>query len=741
MEQMRRSLEELFSDFSPPPPESGEAPPPQKRAAPPPEMPPARPATEEATAPHLEWRKVGPLESVPLIASRRNIRTQLLGNALITLVLILWIALLVGSAIAHLNDAMAALERDTRLVNAALATSKATSELFSAIAYGTISRDVESFAQKVSAAQERIREAQNHLMETAALIPVRDPLWAELLRLRASVADMDSQATLLVNQARRGLWNAVEAANTKIIPYYSNEITEATDEIERLTRQRYEAALVNADMARQMIWNVSIAWGLILILFLVGINLVTQRSIAEPLDQLAKATARLAAGHLEERVPIERADEFGRLAIAFNQMADRLQASYAELEERVAERTRALQEANYALQRRAIQLEASAEVSQAIISTFNVDELLRKAVNLIRDRFGFYHAGIFLIDETGEWAVLREATGEAGAIMKAQGHRLRVEETSMVGWTALHRRPRIALDVGKDAVRFANPLLPHTRSEMTLPLMVGDRLLGVLNVQSTEEAAFDEDDIRSLRSMANQLAIAIENAYRISDEAMLLEATSPIFRASRLLTTAATLDQVGQAIVTTIAETGAEGCFLALFEPPGGQPEAIRFVTTWRQDGQPPIRPGARFPVTAAHMRLETMQQLWSLSDLDQPSLLNEEETNFFRSAGMRAVANIPLRIGERPLGFIVAYRLSPGPFPTAALRLYEALTDMASVAVERVRLLEILQQRAHQEEVLRVITDQITTTFNVPQMLQTTLSQLSKALDATGGYVELGVR
>jgi len=660
---------------------------------------------------------------------------------LITLALILWIGLLVGSAVVHLNNAMLALERDTRLVNAALAASKAISELFSAIGYGTISRDADVFAQKVSPAREEMRETQNRLIEAAALVPVKDPLWSELSRLRASAADVDSYAIFLTDQAQKGLWDAVEAMQVSIIPYYSAEITEAINQIEQLTRQRQEAALAEADTARKMMRDVSISWGIVLVLVLLGINLVTQQSIAEPLEQLEKATSRLAAGRLEERVPVTRTDEFGRLALAFNQMADRLQALYNELEDRVAERTRALQEANYALQRRAIQLEASAEVSRAIISVFNVDELLRKAVHLIRDRFGFYHAGIFLIDETGQWAVLREATGEAGEKMKAMGHRLQVGETSMVGWTALHRRPRIALDVGKDAVRFANPLLPYTRSEMTLPLMVGERLLGVLNVQSTEEAAFDEDDIRTLQSMVDQLAIAIENARRISDEATLLEATSPVFRASRSLTTAATLDEVGQAIVTAIAETGAEGCFLALFEPSGDPPEFIRFITTWRQDGQSPIQPGTRFPITAAHMRFETMQQLWSLSDLDQPSFLNEEEANFFRRAGMHAVANIPLRIGEQPLGFIVAYRLNPGPFSAAALRLSEALTDMASVAVERVRLMEILQQRAQQEEVLRVTTDQITATFDLQQMLQTTIRQLSKALNATGGYVELGAQ
>ncbi len=739
MEQMRRSLEELFSDFSPPPPEGQEMPRPREEAVSTEEI--ARPARAETPSPAPSAKITAP-ESGPLIGAHvRNIRTQLLGNALITLVLVLWIGLLIGSSVARINDAMANLERATSLVNAALSVSRTTADLFVAIGHSAASRDRERFVQKVAEAQQQMREAQSHLLAIAEVVPRDDPLRPELARLRASAADLDSYATFLISQAQRGLWNAIDAMHVSIIPYYSAEIREANDQIERLTRQRHEVALAEADAARRMMRDVSIAWGAVLVLALVGLQLATLRSIAQPVEQLQQAASRLAAGHLDERVPVERDDEFGRLSFAFNQMADQLQALYNELEERVAERTRALQEANYALQRRAIQLEASAEVSRAIISVFNVDELLRRAVNLIRDRFGFYHAGIFLIDETGQWAVLREATGEAGEKMKAMGHRLPVEETSMVGWTALHRRPRIALDVGKDAVRFANPLLPYTRSEMTLPLMVGERLLGVLNVQSTEEAAFDEDDIRTLQSMADQLAIAIENARRISDEAMLLEAASPIFRASRLLTTAANLDEVGQAIVKTIAETGAEGCFLALFEPPEGQPEAIRFVTTWRQDGQSPILPGARFPIAAAHMRLETMQQLWSVSDLDQPSLLTEEEVKFFRRTGMRAVANIPLRIGEQPLGFIVAYRRSAGPFPVAALRLYEALTDMASVAVERVRLTATLQQRAQQEEALRVIADQMTATFDFSQMLQTTLDQLSKALNATGGYVELGVR
>nr|HID12665.1 HAMP domain-containing protein [Anaerolineae bacterium] len=308
-----------------------------------------------------------------------------------------------------------------------------------------------------------------------------------------------------------------------------------------LTAEQQAAASAEVEAARDAVEVVPMVWGLLIAIAVVGTVFDAVRSIARPVEQLTEAVVHLAAGRLKERIRFERADEFGRLGAAFNEMADRLQASYAELEQRVAQRTRELQKANWQLQRRAIQLRASAKIGRAATTILDIDELLRATVNLIRDEFGFYHAGVFLLDEAGEWAELRAASGEAGQKLLAQGHRLAVGETSMVGWTAAHRQPRIALDVGKDAVHFDNPLLPHTRSEMTLPLLVGERLLGVLDVQSTEEAAFDEDDVRALQNMADQIAVAIDNARKFSDEALLLEATSPIYRTSRSLAQATTI--------------------------------------------------------------------------------------------------------------------------------------------------------------------------------------------------------
>jgi DNA-binding LacI/PurR family transcriptional regulator/GAF domain-containing protein len=421
------------------------------------------------------------------------------------------------------------------------------------------------------------------------------------------------------------------------------------------------------------------------------------------------------------------------------QISSALQA--IKLVQQVEERSRALQEANYALQRRAIQIEASAEVGRAITSIFDIDDLFQQTATLIGDRFGFYHVGIFLLDATGEWAILREATGEAGAQMKAEGHRLAVGDTSMVGWTAAHRQPRIALDVGEDAVRFAHPLLPHTRSEMTLPLAVGDQLLGVLNVQSTEEAAFDQDDVRALQSMADQVAIAIQNVQRFSDETALLESTSPVYRTSRLLTTATTRTEVADAIIASVGETGADGCLVVEFEfSPAGEPEALLYLGVWRRDREPQFQAGLRLPVAESPFPLEMVSTLWTVPDVDLDDRLPRSARVVFQATGARALVNIPLHSGERVIGQVVVIRATPGPFTEAALRLYEVLSDQAAVALERAELLEEAQRRATREQQARQMVDRIRQAVDLEQALGIAAEELSQAMQVPHVSIDLGV-
>lgn len=173
--------------------------------------------------------------------------------------------------------------------------------------------------------------------------------------------------------------------------------------------------------------------------------------------------------------------------------------------------------------RRNIQLQTAAEVSRAASSILDLNTLLPAVVDLICSHFDYYYVGIFLVDESKEWAVLSAATGEAGQRMISAGHRLRIEDSSMIGWSIKNRQARIALDVGEDAVRFKNPHLPLTRSEIALPLITHGNVIGAMTIQSARAAAFSRADITALQTMADQMANAIENARLFTERADLIE--------------------------------------------------------------------------------------------------------------------------------------------------------------------------------------------------------------------------
>ncbi|HEX8993397.1 MAG TPA: GAF domain-containing protein [Anaerolineales bacterium] len=190
--------------------------------------------------------------------------------------------------------------------------------------------------------------------------------------------------------------------------------------------------------------------------------------------------------------------EFASAQAQSTDMLDALEVERASLESRVEART--------------TQLTAVNDVGRAASSILNPEELAGRVANLITEHFGYYYAALFLVDEAGEQAWLYSATGEAGRVLKETKHHLRVGGNSMVGMAISTAKARVALDAGAEPVRFQNPLLPYTRSEIALPLVVGERVLGALDVQSTKAGAFGPQEIDTLQGMANQVAIALENA-------------------------------------------------------------------------------------------------------------------------------------------------------------------------------------------------------------------------------------
>jgi GAF domain-containing protein len=188
----------------------------------------------------------------------------------------------------------------------------------------------------------------------------------------------------------------------------------------------------------------------------------------------------------------------------FNRMLARLESLQGTLEQQVVERTK--------------QLAATNEVGRVAASSLDPEQLLAKVLPLFPEQFGYYYAAIYLVDPSGRWAELNEATGEAGRVLKQNRHRLDISGRSMVGTAIREQTPRIAQIVSDEKQRLDNPLLPYTRSEIALPLMVGDRVLGALNVQSTRESDFGPHVIETMKNMAGQVAIALENA-RLFQEA------------------------------------------------------------------------------------------------------------------------------------------------------------------------------------------------------------------------------
>jgi GAF domain-containing protein len=258
---------------------------------------------------------------------------------------------------------------------------------------------------------------------------------------------------------------------------------------------------------QQALWSFQVqsilSAALILALGLV-ISYLVVRSLTRPIDNMVSAFQLIEKGDLSQRVALASGDEIGELAVYFNHMLARLADLQQSLERQVNERT--------------AQLRATVEVARAAGAILDVDELAERVVNVISTEFGYYYVALFLNDPSGQWAELRAATGDAGRVLRLNKHRLAIGGKSMVGRAINASQAVVALDTASGQIRFDNPLLPYTRSEIALPLVVGDRVLGALDAQSTRESDFDPQDIDILSTMASQVATALENA-RLFQEA------------------------------------------------------------------------------------------------------------------------------------------------------------------------------------------------------------------------------
>jgi signal transduction histidine kinase len=271
---------------------------------------------------------------------------------------------------------------------------------------------------------------------------------------------------------------------------------------------------------------VSLSIAVVVALVAVVVSIRITRSITHPLVSLVETAKQIAGGNLERTASVVRDDEIGVLATTFNSMTAQLRDLIGHLEQRVRMRTRALHEANEALQRRALQMETSATVSREITSILEIDELLTHVVRLIRDAFGYSHARIFLLD--GTELVQRSSTSRTVTGVR----RLHVDLISLNTEAVRTRQVVVVNDVAHDPRFLKEEPLPDTRSEVAIPLRVGDQVTGTLNVLSDKFNAFTPEDLLVLQSLGDQIAVAIENArlYARSRDLAVLEERNRLAR-------------------------------------------------------------------------------------------------------------------------------------------------------------------------------------------------------------------
>ncbi len=251
----------------------------------------------------------------------------------------------------------------------------------------------------------------------------------------------------------------------------------------------------------------SILFSLLAFVLGAGLAYAVSRSISDPIQELIKTFNKIEQGDLTQRARVSATDELGVVTVQFNRMVTRLEALQTTLEQQVAARTK--------------QLAATNEVARTASSSLDPDELIHKVVDLFSEQFDYYYAAIYLLDPSEKWAELKYATGEAGKVLQQNRHRLEVPGRSMVATCIHERNARIAQIALQETQRYENPLLPYTRSEIALPLIAGDHIIGTLNVQSTREADFGPQVIETMQNMGSQVAVALENA-RLFQEAQMV---------------------------------------------------------------------------------------------------------------------------------------------------------------------------------------------------------------------------
>jgi GAF domain-containing protein/HAMP domain-containing protein len=455
------------------------------------------------------------------------------------------------------------------------------------------------------------------------------------------------------------------------------------------------------------------------LVFLGAIIWLGTTSIVRPIVKLSAVTTRFAEGEWQQRADVQRNDEIGQLAYAFNQMAEELTTLYRSLESKVQARTR--------------QVRAASEVAQIASSAPTLKELLRRIVILIIDRFGYFDASVFIVDDTGVFAMLMESGQSGSAFKRGRDYRLAVGANSVVGWVTGHNKSRVVSDTGVDPLELKNELFPESHSEAVIPISVGDYVIGALDVQTVEANAFGPEDIAALQTLADQIAISIQNIRLLETTKINLAEASLLYQTSRQIPQAETADQIYELVGGALAKTSfVTGVF------------SLEADCLKAQSFSDPAEEGAPRPID----RLEASpQEMRTLLPPDRPYLTVEMQKSATLPAALRelfdrykceSIALLPIKVSGGLSALIVLGSRDYGALSGASVQPYANLAELISTAMEKVYAQENMQQRLNDLQILNSLSETISTRTELDPIFNDLHTAINQALGPVNLLVAL---
>jgi len=380
--------------------------------------------------------------------------------------------------------------------------------------------------------------------------------------------------------------------------------------------------------------------------------------------------------------------------------------------------------------RTALEFETAAEIARDISSSLDLDELLKKATDLIRARFDFYHAAVFLKDVAGEFVVIREATGDAGAQLKRSGYKLGVGSKSIIGFVAGNGEQLVVNDTTRDATYYANALLPETRSEAAIPLKAREQILGVLDVQSNKAYAFSDDNLRILQILSDQLAIAVVNSELFAETQEHLAQHRLLHHITTTAASGTTLDEALQSAVNGLQVTL------------GGDRVAIMLAD--REKKMLEVRAAVGYASDIYDLRIAVGTGItgWAAAHRRTLRIRNVQEDPRYiaGTTNTRSEMAVPLVYRSELLGVLNVESEQPSAYTETDEELLGTLGGSLAAIIANARLLEQIRAQAERERVLFEITDKIRRTTDMQTILTTTVSELTRAVGANRAHIKVGI-